>query len=77
MNSERHKNPVLRFHQEMWNRREASIVDELFAPNYVRHDLRPGTPPPGPEGQKEIARLFRAAFPDLRMTVDVIVADET
>jgi hypothetical protein len=42
MNSERHKNLVLRFHQGMGNRGEPAIVDELFAPNYVRHDLRPG-----------------------------------
>ncbi len=77
MSSERHKNLVLRFHEEMWNRGEPAIGDELFAPNYVRHDLRPGTPPPGPEGQKEIARLFRAAFPDLHITVGLIVADDT
>ncbi len=71
VSSERHTNLVLRFHEEMWIRGEPAIGDELCAPNYVRHDLRPGTPPPGPEGQKEIARLFRAAFPDRHITVDL------
>ena len=31
---------------------------------------------PGPAGQKQIADDFRTAFPDLRVTVDLIVGEE-
>jgi predicted ester cyclase len=41
----------------------------------VRHDLRAGDPTPGPEGQKEIAAAFRAAFPDLMWQIDFLLAD--
>ena len=37
--------------------------------------MRP-TPCRGPEGQKKIADDFRAAFPDLRFVVDLIVGED-
>ncbi|MBI1879688.1 MAG: ester cyclase [Chloroflexi bacterium] len=60
---------IRRFYEEVWNKGNIAVIDDIFAPDYVRHDLRPGLPPSGPEGQKAIARLFRAAFPDIRMTL--------
>ena len=77
MSAERHKVLVARFYDELWNRGDTRIADELFAREYVRHDFRPGTPPPGPEGQKVIALAFRSAFPDFRLEVDFMVADES
>jgi predicted ester cyclase len=51
------------------------VADEVFAADYVRHDLRPGNPLPGPAGQKQIAAGFRAAFPDLHFTLELLVAE--
>jgi steroid delta-isomerase-like uncharacterized protein len=64
---------VRRFYDEAWNRGEMDIADDLFAEGYVRHDLRPTEALPGPEGQKKIARDFRAAFPDLHFEVDLLL----
>ena len=66
---------IRRFYEEVWNQGNLSAADEVFAADYVRHDLRPGHPPGGPEGQKAIARLFRAAFPDIYMSVDLMMAE--
>lgn len=66
---------VLRFYRELWGAGRPEIAFELFAPDYVRRDLRPGDPLPGPEGQIKIATAFRRAFPDLRVSIDLIVAD--
>jgi len=44
--------------------------------DYVRHDLRATEALPGPEGQKKIAEDFRAAFPDLRVVVDLILGED-
>jgi steroid delta-isomerase-like uncharacterized protein len=67
---------IRRFYEELWNRGATAIADELFAPDHIRHDLRPGVAPAGPEGQKAVAALFREAFPDVELTVDLlIVAD--
>jgi len=69
------KEVVRRFYEEAWGRGELGVIDELFAEDYVRHDLRPGDPPPGPQGMRQITADFRAAFPDLQLTVDLMVAD--
>lgn len=66
---------VLRFYEEVWNRGNVDVTSEVFAPDYVRHDLRPSEAPPGPAGQAKVAADFRAAFPDLRMVVDLILAE--
>lgn len=41
----------------------------------MRHDLRPSPALPGPAGQKKIAADFRRAFSDLRMTLDLVLAE--
>ncbi len=48
----------------------------MFADDYGRHDFRASDPVAGPAGQKQIADDFRTAFPDLRVTVDLIVGEE-
>jgi steroid delta-isomerase-like uncharacterized protein len=75
MSAGTNKNIVRRFYDEVWGRGNLDVADEIFASNYVRHDLRPGNPTPGPEGQKQIAADFRAAFPDLTFTVEFMVAE--
>lgn len=75
MGVEENKALVLRFYEQVWNEGNVEVADEVFAPDYVRHDLRPTQARPGPEGQREIATAFRAAFPDLRMRVDLILGE--
>ena len=76
MTLEENKALVRRFYEEVWGKGNFDAADEIFASDYVRHDLRPGNPIAGPEGQKRIAADFRAAFPDLRMEIDLMVAEE-
>jgi steroid delta-isomerase-like uncharacterized protein len=73
--AEDHKALVLRFYEEVWNRGNVDVALEIFAEDYVRHDLRPTQAAPGGEGQRAIADEFRRAFPDLRMSVDLILAE--
>lgn len=75
MSAEDNKALVLRFYDEVWNRGNVDIAVEVFAEHYVRHDLRPTTAAPGGEGQRTIAADFRRAFPDLRMSVDLVLAE--
>ena len=62
---------VRRFYEEVWDRGNTDFAFEVFADDYVRHDLRAIEALPGPQGQKKIAEDFRAAFPDLRFVVDL------
>lgn len=75
MSLEENKALVRRFYDEVWNKGNFDVADDIFAEDYVRHDLRPGAGLPGPAGQKKIAADFRAAFPDVRNALDFIVAE--
>jgi steroid delta-isomerase-like uncharacterized protein len=53
------------------------LIDELVAADAVNHD--PATPPElralrGPEVYRRTVSMYRAAFPDVRMTVDEVIA---
>ena len=75
MSEESNKALVRRFYEEVWAKGNLEVAKEVFADDYERHDLRAGNPTQGPEGQKEIAAAFRAAFPDLSWDVDFLLAD--
>jgi steroid delta-isomerase-like uncharacterized protein len=66
---------IRRFYEEVWGKGNLDVADEIFAPDYVRHDPRATDPVPGPEGQKRVAGDFRRAFPDLRFDVELILAE--
>jgi steroid delta-isomerase-like uncharacterized protein len=75
MSTEENKALVRRFYEEVWDRGNSDFAFEVFAEDYVRHDLRPTEALPGPEGQKRIADDFRSAFPDLRVMVDLVIGE--
>lgn len=51
------------------------VVDEVVAADSREHGSLPPGVPPGREGLKAIARAMRAAFPDLKNTIDLQVAE--
>ena len=63
-----------RFGADVWGRGDAAAIDELFAADVADHNAFPGQPS-GAEGVKQIVTLFRAAFPDLQITNEEILAD--
>jgi steroid delta-isomerase-like uncharacterized protein len=67
---------VLRFYAEVWGRGNVAYAHEVFADDYVRHDLRRTEPPAGPGGQAKIAGDFRRAFPDLKWGVDLVLGED-
>jgi steroid delta-isomerase-like uncharacterized protein len=73
--SEHNKDVVRRLLEEVWNKGNLSIVDEFFTPNYEHHD--PSTPDfgRGPESEKKLATFYRNAFPDVRLTIEDIIAE--
>lgn len=75
MSADDNKRIVERFYDQVWGRGNVDAASEIFADDYERHDLRPSAAAPGPEGQRTIAADFRRAFPDLRMTLDLIIAE--
>jgi len=76
MGVEDNKALVRRFYGEVWDKGNLSVAHEVFAADYVRHDLRPSQALPGPAGQAKIAEDFRRAFPDLRFEVDLVLGED-
>ena len=75
MSVEENRAIVQRFYDEVWNEGNVDVAWEVFAEDYVRHDLRPTQALPGPGGQSKIAEDFRSAFPDLQMELDLILGE--
>jgi predicted ester cyclase len=74
MTTEANKASARRFIDEVVNRGNVALIDELASPNYVDHTARPGVPPTA-EGQKALITMLRGAFPDLHYTIDDAVAE--
>jgi steroid delta-isomerase-like uncharacterized protein len=76
MSIEENKRVVRRAYEDIRSRGDLDAVDEIFAPGYDGHDpTAHPTEVRGPEGFKEQTAGYRAAFPDLRFTIDSIVAE--
>jgi steroid delta-isomerase-like uncharacterized protein len=73
--SEHNKAIVRRLVEELWNKGNLSVADELFAPNYEHHDASTLDFGRGPESEKKRATLYRTAFPDVRLTIEDITAE--
>jgi steroid delta-isomerase-like uncharacterized protein len=72
MSTEQNKAIVRRFFEEF----NYATVDELLIPDYTHHD--PSLPPElqrGRDAYKQVVGLFLTAFPDLKTTVEDLVAE--
>lgn len=75
MSTEQNKALVRRLMEEVFNRGNINLVDELFASDFVeREELPPGLPP-GREAVKQLLTMFRSAFPDFKVTIDDVIAE--
>jgi steroid delta-isomerase-like uncharacterized protein len=73
--SEQNKAVVRRLIEEVWNKGNLSLADQLFTSNYTHHDSSSPDFGHGPESEKKRATLYRNAFPDLRLTIEDIMAE--
>ena len=73
--SEQNKAIVRRLFEELWNKGNLSLADQLFTPNYSHHDSFSPDFGHGPESERKRATLYRTAFPDLRLTIEDLIAE--
>lgn len=64
-----------RFYDEVLGRKNLDVLDELCARDVVDHNPLPGQDP-GLPGLRKVMAEYLGAFPDLRLTVTVVVADD-
>ena len=74
MSTEETKALVRRIIEEVYNKGNLALIDELFSPDYVNHSLPPGMPHDR-EGYKQMVRMNQAAFSDFRITIEDMIAE--
>jgi steroid delta-isomerase-like uncharacterized protein len=76
MLSDTNKTVSRRFLEEVWNKRNMAVLNEIIANDHVNSG--PGTLPgltPGPEGSKQFVNVYLNAFPDVHFTIDEQIAE--
>ena len=76
MSSETNKTVSRRFYEEVWNKGNLAVLNEIVANDHVNSG--PGTLPglpTGPEGAKQFVMIYRNAFPDTHFTIDEQIAE--
>ena len=78
MSTEENKDIVRRDIEEIWNKGNMAVADELLAANFVNHD--PVGSPEGPEtsnleAYKQGIIDFRTDFPDFHVTIEEMIAE--
>jgi steroid delta-isomerase-like uncharacterized protein len=73
--SEQNKTAVRRLFDELWNKGNLPVADELIAPAYIHHDASTPDVGRGPDSEKKRVTLYRTAFPDLRLTIEDTIAE--
>jgi steroid delta-isomerase-like uncharacterized protein len=69
------KDIVLRYwYQELWDNRNIAAADDLLTDDYRLH--APGVPVPlDRETTKQVVAMYGTSFPDLKHTVDEVIAE--
>jgi predicted ester cyclase len=78
--SEANKELVRRHFEEIFNRKNLEVCDEMMADDYVEHAAAPFSESApgrvkGPEAMRQTADWLLAQFPDLHMTIEAMVAE--
>lgn len=73
MSPEQNKAIVRRYLETAWNKKDATIIDELVSPDFVQHAANV---PPGRDGVKKFFMMLYGGIPDAHFTMEDMVADE-
>jgi predicted SnoaL-like aldol condensation-catalyzing enzyme len=71
---ERNRDVICLFVEEVQNKKNFDVYDELNDPEFVNLSSPPGVPPDR-EGGKTFLRSFLGAFPDSSFTIDEMIAE--
>jgi steroid delta-isomerase-like uncharacterized protein len=76
MSTEENKALLRRSVEEVFSAQgDIDVADEIFASDYVGHNPTDPQDVRGPEGAKELANMYRSAFPDVRLSIEEQVAE--
>jgi steroid delta-isomerase-like uncharacterized protein len=74
MSLEDNKAIIRGYVEAVWNQQQVDRADEFMAPDFLDHASLPGQAP-GLEGWKRKWAMYLAGIPDLRVTIEELVAE--
>lgn len=74
MSSEENMALERRLVEEVWNKHNPGAADAFVAPDVIQNNSLPGTRP-GRDGYRQTLEMLFSAFPDVRLTVEDLIAD--
>ena len=74
MSTEQNKRNVQRWREEIWNKRNLNVIDELAAPDYIGHMAGIPGPVRGREALKQLFAAYLAAL-DTHVTTEFLIAE--
>jgi steroid delta-isomerase-like uncharacterized protein len=72
--SDQNKKVVRRLIDELWNKGNLQVADEIIAPMYQHHDAATPDLGKGPDSEKKRVNLYRTAFHDFRLNIEELLA---
>lgn len=75
MSAEENKAVARRWYEDLFNPGNLDVADEIITQDHAMHDPTLPDLSPGPEGQKQLTRIYRSAFPDAHISVEDLVAE--
>ncbi len=75
MSAEENKVIVRRLLHEVWSSGKLDLADEIFTSNFIRHGPALEGEVRGREGFRRLVTMYRATYPDLRVTAEDQVAE--
>jgi predicted ester cyclase len=71
MSTEENKAIVRRYMEQVWNKGDPAVADELVDPRF--NEIHPERS--GPEGEKHFSAFYRTTFPGFRFTIEDMIAE--
>ena len=76
MSTEANKAVIHRLFEDVFNRGDVDVIDEIVAENVIGHDATSDEPKHGRASVKQVAILFRTAFPSAHYPLADLIAEE-
>src|SRR5438876_2299541 len=74
MSAEENKALIRRVTEEVFSQGNTEAIDRYYAPNWVLHDAPPNAGV-SRDALKKVLDVIRGGFPDVRVRIDLIVAE--
>ena len=74
MLAEENKALTRRYYEDVWNKGNTALLDDVMVANHVNH--APPNPVLGVEGFKDYVAVYHKAFPDFHLSIEDQVAEE-